>query len=175
MLYFFSGCLVARYIEKGVSLNYLLIISIGVSVVLAVLVQVIRPYLPLEMVQGFFFTLRKIPIAITFILLFIVVFRNMKSPAIIKLFKNLGNMTYSTYMVHFPLQIVIFLILEPASYTYFNNPLVLLMFVSISVGAGWIVFEYFEKPAQKYLRQRYSPKQREMPVVVNMEEKKATG
>jgi len=171
MLYFFSGCLVARYIEEGVSLNRLLIISIVVSVVLAVLVKVIRPFLPLEMVQGFFFTLRKIPIAITFILLFIVLFYKMKSPGIIKLFKNLGNMTYSTYMVHFPLQIVIFLILEPVSYTYFNNPLVLFMFVAISVSAGWIAYQYFEKPIQKYLRQRYSAKQREMPVVLNVEEK----
>lgn len=54
----------------------------------------------------------------------------------------------------------------------FNNPLVLLMFVTISVTASWTAFEYFEKPAQKYLRERYSTKQREMPVVVDVEEKK---
>ena len=46
------------------------------------------------------------------------------------------------------------------------------MFVTISVTAGWIAFEYFEKLVQKYLRERYSTKQREMPVVVDVEEKK---
>jgi len=46
------------------------------------------------------------------------------------------------------------------------------MFVTISVTAGWIALEYFEKLAQKYLRERYSTKQREMPVVVDVEEKK---
>jgi len=46
------------------------------------------------------------------------------------------------------------------------------MFVTISVTAGWIALEYFEKLAQKNLRERCSTKQLEMPVVVDVEEKK---
>jgi peptidoglycan/LPS O-acetylase OafA/YrhL len=159
LLYFFFGCLLARLIQVGIPLKSLLIRYILVSLACIVLVKALRYFVPQDLrilSDNQLLLLRLIPITSSLVLLFIVVFHTITSRRITSFFRNLGNMTYSVYLVHYPIQITIFLILRPDSYTVFNSPKILFLFLATSIFVGWIAYEYFEKPVQKYLRFKYS-------------------
>lgn len=161
LLYFFSGCLLARFMEDRMPMIRLFVYYMIVSVVTAAFVKLIRVTLSEQQLEPYFKTLleiRNIPASSTIVLFFIVAFRNITSPGLISLFKRMGNMTYSLYAVHFTVQIVMFLLINPAAYTTFNRPVYLFIFLGVSITAGWIAFEYFERPVQKYLRARFERK-----------------
>lgn len=65
---------------------------------------------------------------------------------------GLGNLTYSMYLIHFPLQIIFFLVLKPTSYTFFNSPAIFLSFMAVTIILGYFVFTFFERPSQISLR-----------------------
>jgi peptidoglycan/LPS O-acetylase OafA/YrhL len=154
LLYFFCGCLLARLLASGVPVVKLAVIY-GVAFVVLGMVAFVQfdSYPDLTtFIDGFEFRLWLVPSASLTVIAFILTFRNVRSGRITTLMKSMGNMTYSIYLIHFPIQIIIFLILRPQSYVIFNNPLILITFVGAAILAGWLLFEYFERPAQKYLR-----------------------
>jgi peptidoglycan/LPS O-acetylase OafA/YrhL len=65
----------------------------------------------------------------------------------------LGDISYAVYLLHFPIQVVIF-----AFRQYLPVPLNsgegLLAFVALVMMAAHLVFKYFEKPAQTFIRAR---------------------
>jgi peptidoglycan/LPS O-acetylase OafA/YrhL len=68
----------------------------------------------------------------------------------------LGDISYSTYLIHFPLQLVLALIatrfaLAPSD---FMPVWVMLAFFAILIGLGALSYAYVEKPAQSWLRTR---------------------
>lgn len=67
----------------------------------------------------------------------------------------LGNLTYGSYLVHFPMQIAIVLVLErwgiPAE-TLFYGPYLLPAYLILVLGLSVAVFHGFERPAQNWLR-----------------------
>lgn len=159
LLYFFSGCLLAKLVQSGIPLKSLLVRYVLVTIICIVTVIVLRRFLPedlLIMDDDLLFMFRVIPISSSLVLTFILIFHNITSQRIISVFRGLGNMTYSLYLVHFPMQVLIFLIVRPTSHTFFNSPYTLISFMAICILVAWIVYEYFEKPAQKYLRIKYS-------------------
>lgn len=183
LLYFLSGCLLARFMEKGTTLRKLSVCYFVVAVLSSLFVKSIRVSVTEEQLAPLFRTLlevRNIPTASFLVLLFIVAFRSMTSARMIALFKRMGNMTYSLYAVHFTVQIVMFLLINPATYTIFNRPVYLFIFLGASIATGWIAFEYFERPVQKYLRARFERKATEngysvLPTVVHPENPPSAG
>lgn len=158
MTFFFCGCLLGRFIMSGIPLKVLFTRYAMLSVLIILIIG-----------GGYFsFTnsdtrLRDLLIDVVLIgvcsmliLFFIIVFRRVTHVWWIKFIKNLGNMTYSMYMVHFPIQLAIYMTLRPKTEHIFDQPLMLIIFVGISLVAGWVTFHYFEKPVQKYLRLRFS-------------------
>jgi len=161
MLYFFSGCLLVRFIQSDVPLKRILIYAIIISIGSIIFVKTVRYFFGHDggiFNEGILLTLRLLPLTATLILVFILAFRAVTSKRIISTFRNLGNMTYSIYLVHFPVQIIIYLVLRPSSYLIFDDPKMLFLFLISNILVGWVAFEYFEKPVQKYLRYRFERK-----------------
>ncbi|PTQ70663.1 acyltransferase [Pseudomonas sp. GV071] len=69
-------------------------------------------------------------------------------------FAMVGNLTYSSYLLHFPLQLVVF---EVTRYmgianSFFYHPLSMIMFFVLLIPICLLSYYYFETPAQKHVR-----------------------
>jgi len=68
----------------------------------------------------------------------------------------LGNMTYASYLIHFPLQLLIVVVayyLRQEIPIY--SPYFFISFIGITLCLSFFVFRYFEVPMQKFLRTKY--------------------
>jgi len=69
-------------------------------------------------------------------------------------FAFVGDISYSTYMLHFPMQLALALVavhyaLTPAA---FENPVAMILFYAALIALGGLSFHYFERPMQNLLR-----------------------
>ena len=72
---------------------------------------------------------------------------------------DLGKLTYSTYMIHFPLQLAAVSVLDALGVSrgvFYALP-AFLLFVSSVLALGWGLFTWFEMPLQARLRARLLP------------------
>jgi peptidoglycan/LPS O-acetylase OafA/YrhL len=67
---------------------------------------------------------------------------------------HLGDLTYASYLLQFPIQLATVLIIDKAGINrnVFLSPLALLAFVAVTFCSAWIVYRFFEAPAQNALR-----------------------
>jgi len=73
--------------------------------------------------------------------------------AIQKLVEAAGNMTYSSYLLHFPIQIMIGLGFAMARAPIpFYDPIFFAMFIATTLLASYATYRYFEAPAQNLIR-----------------------
>ena len=73
-----------------------------------------------------------------------------------KIFSFLGNFTYTSYLIHVPLQlIIIFMInLFNIEIIKFENFTVFIFFILIVYFLSYFIFYYFEKPLNKLIRNK---------------------
>ncbi len=66
----------------------------------------------------------------------------------------LGDISYSTYMLHFPMQLALALIAARLALTpqFFMQGWVMLAFYAVLIGLGTLSYRYFERPLQALLR-----------------------
>jgi len=70
-----------------------------------------------------------------------------------------GNMTYASYLVHFPLQLIISLYFFDADKQIpYTNPLFFIHFISTVLVASYFTYRYFERPVQDAIRALAKPK-----------------
>jgi peptidoglycan/LPS O-acetylase OafA/YrhL len=75
-----------------------------------------------------------------------------------KLLEAAGNMTYSSYLVHFPIQLLIVLGCAKAGIPVpFYNGLFFAIFVTSILLISYFTYRYFEAPAQTFLRNNLLP------------------
>ncbi len=74
-------------------------------------------------------------------------------PALARILETAGNMTYSSYLLHFPIQLAL------AVYFCYKgkdipetNPLFWFVFMGITLGLSFLTYRWFERPVQAYLR-----------------------
>jgi peptidoglycan/LPS O-acetylase OafA/YrhL len=67
---------------------------------------------------------------------------------------NVGDLTYASYLIHFPIQLFVVLVLDwiGVSRSVFFSPFALIAFLVVTFGASWMVFHGFEMPAQRRIR-----------------------
>ncbi len=96
-------------------------------------------------------SIAKITISILFIVFFIRAFEG-ASYRIKSIFMLLGNITYSIYMMHFSLQIVLVLTFFEMGKVFFNTKLFFSFYILTSVILGFVAYKLVESPAQRFFR-----------------------
>jgi peptidoglycan/LPS O-acetylase OafA/YrhL len=77
------------------------------------------------------------------------------SPAIQRWIETAGNLTYSSYLLHFPLQLLIVLgFAMVGSPVPFYDPTFFAAFIAVTLVASRLTYLYFEAPAQDMIRDR---------------------
>lgn len=72
-----------------------------------------------------------------------------------KRFSFLGDISYSSYLLHFPLQILFSVVVArfAANDSVYYSPWLMLLFFVVLIVVSLVSFRYFEMPAQRLLRQ----------------------
>jgi peptidoglycan/LPS O-acetylase OafA/YrhL len=73
-----------------------------------------------------------------------------------RLINSAGNLTYSSYMVHFPIQLTMVLIaqLDLLQRAIFYSRIAFLLYIGSTFGLAWVSYRYFELPVQQAIRSR---------------------
>jgi peptidoglycan/LPS O-acetylase OafA/YrhL len=69
--------------------------------------------------------------------------------------KQLGKITYSMYMIHFPIQFLMVLFSENVFTLDFLSPMVFLAFFAFTIGLAFLCYDRFEIRVQGFLRNRF--------------------
>ena len=82
---------------------------------------------------------------------------NMPVPLVAEKYVEMaGNTTYASYLVHFPIQLLIVLMFSHTKLTIpFYSVSFFLFFIAITLVVSGLVFNYYEMPVQRYIRKRY--------------------
>jgi peptidoglycan/LPS O-acetylase OafA/YrhL len=157
MIYFFAGCTLAEHLREGVDVKKLFRQVVLIFFPIAALYAVVKQFhtgLDKKQLQ-ILFDILLLPVSAGLLLFFIIAFKNIRSKWLVQLFKQLGDLTYATYLVHFPIILCIVLILRPKDFHIFDRPVFLFGYVATAVTVGWVVCKYYEKPVQAFLRRLY--------------------
>jgi peptidoglycan/LPS O-acetylase OafA/YrhL len=70
----------------------------------------------------------------------------------------LGDLSYSTYLLHFPLQLAAVLACDRLGWSraIFLEPHSLIVFFAVLLGLAWCSYSFLERPAQSWLRGRFA-------------------
>lgn len=78
----------------------------------------------------------------------------------------IGDISYSIYLIHFPLQVAVMLVVGHFAWTdrvaIFASPLTFLAFLAVAIGLARLSFVYFEMPAREWLRHKLRRSQKPM-------------
>ena len=75
----------------------------------------------------------------------------------------IGDISYSSYLLHFPLQLAFVLLFTVSgwSFAFFGNPLSLILFYAVLIPLSLASYRWFERPMQRFLRRRMSRSNRQ--------------
>jgi peptidoglycan/LPS O-acetylase OafA/YrhL len=79
---------------------------------------------------------------------------------------KLGDLTYASYLIHFPIQLALVLVVDwlGISRAVFLSPVALIAFIVVTFALSWVVFHGFEMPAQRRIRALALPREKRAPV-----------
>ena len=66
--------------------------------------------------------------------------------------KLLGDISYTIYLVHFPIQLLFALVIKKMLIIDFNSPFFFLIYISTVFLASILIYKFFELPLKHYLR-----------------------
>ena len=67
-----------------------------------------------------------------------------------------GHLTYASYLIHVPIQIIAIMALDGLvrNRSIINSPWFLVTFVAVVLSSAWLIYQFIERPAQTFLRER---------------------
>jgi peptidoglycan/LPS O-acetylase OafA/YrhL len=78
-------------------------------------------------------------------------------PAVQRIVEAAGNMTYSSYLIHFPIQLAIAILFSRAKQAIpYYNPAFFAGFMIATLVASYYIYRFFEMPAQAFIRSRFT-------------------
>ncbi|MEJ2793941.1 acyltransferase [Iodobacter sp. LRB] len=149
LAFFYTGGLTAIIVRKLDSYG-----GRNVSYVISCIYVLIVPFIFSKMnffdsqSRNFIFLLLYLPMV-----LFILSGNYVIHPRMSKGVEIAGNMTYSSYLIHYPIQLVIvlFCILYKKEIPFYSN-VFFLFFIFITFFCSYFIYKYFEFPMQSYFR-----------------------
>ncbi len=77
-----------------------------------------------------------------------------------------GDISYASYLLHFPLQLAIAMVMVPLAFNWklFYSPLIMALFLSVLIIGSLVSHHYFEVPMQNFLRRKLLIRQKPAPV-----------
>ena len=123
------------------------------SILLLISNIIIFRYVMHTQLPFYFFEFTGFPLAVIVIALL----ENKLGSGLGKRISIIGDISFSCYLIHFPLQLVFILITEKLKLpnTIYYSPLVLGLFFIILIVLSIISFNYFEKPMQNFIRRKW--------------------
>lgn len=67
----------------------------------------------------------------------------------------IGDLTYSTYLIHFPLQLILVGFSQYFGYQFYYGTIFFIFYFSVLIITSYVVYKRFEMPAQKYIRRKF--------------------
>jgi peptidoglycan/LPS O-acetylase OafA/YrhL len=168
MVFFFGGNIVAKLYGEVKSQKRLFAQMSALSLVAGGVLVYLKKFYGDVIDHNMATDLALIPIAGMALLAFVLVFRHVHSPKIVHFLKGLGDLTYATYMLHYSIIAAIVWIVKTPDLTFYDNDWMLLVYLGVTIAVSWLVFRYFEMPAQRYFRKLFYKSKTE-PVPVNVE------
>lgn len=87
-----------------------------------------------------------------FLLLFVNTYFRLESrPKLHRKFFDLGNLTYSSYLLHFPIQLIMLLIFDYVLQIDFTSQKVFALYLMIVLITSYFVSKYFELPLKSFI------------------------
>ncbi len=92
------------------------------------------------------------------ILFFVCLDKYIKNNSTQSLFRNLGNLTYSLYLIHLPIQILILIVFKLLNINeiLFTNLYFFLLFFLFLIFLAFYCFKFYEKPLNELIRKKFS-------------------
>lgn len=142
--YFFSGCLTYylwELVSKKAKSIFLLFFSIGIILLTS---YFISPVIAISALKLIFFPLATLTLAL---------FDSFNFVSANKIFTKLGDMTYSLYLLHIPIQIIMCLTFKFLGFDIAKaalNPFLLIFYTSACLISATLCFQYIEIPLKNY-------------------------
>jgi peptidoglycan/LPS O-acetylase OafA/YrhL len=151
LAFFYIGGLSAMALQYFEKTKYQkILMGISMSLVMLFPILLLTTNLHPEK-HTFVFSIMYIPI-----LLYLCAHNAPVHPTLQRIVEAAGNMTYSSYLIHFPIQLAIALIFTSASQPipYHHAGLFSAFFLTTLI-ASYFIYRFFEAPAQTMIRNRY--------------------
>lgn len=123
------------------------------SIILFISSLIVFRYLMHTQLPFYFFELAGFPLAIVSIALL----ESMLGSGLGKRLSIIGDISFSCYLIHFPLQLLFVLVTEKLNLpnSIYFSPVILFLFFAILISLSIVSYNYFEKPMQKILREKW--------------------
>ena len=145
-LFFFVGGLIALNMEIINKIKFIKILTILTIISTSVLVVKYQ----LFQINNFPYVFQLFTYPLLLILFLDLEFKNKNLK---KMFSVLGNLTYSSYLIHLPIQIIICLIFINIEQTIpVEKKEFFLLYISLVLFISYFSFKYYESPIKDYLR-----------------------
>ena len=151
-LYFFAGLLVYFYLikfKKFIKIHFL-VSFISLVIFFVLLRKYVAGKIPFTTVEFFLF----LPLLLLTALADLYLSNKHKLQKMFAFFKSVGNLTYSSYLLHFPIQILVLIVFHyfKLSQDIFYYKIMFLAWMLVVIVASVLSFRYIEMPAKNYLR-----------------------
>ncbi len=150
LMYFFTGCLLINSIEKPS------VMPVRIAMALLLLVIFLKwnsNYTQQSVIDRLSIIYMQVSIAAFVVVAFMFMFKNVNE-RIQRMFRHIGNMTYSVYLIHISIQLILILLFYERGRHFFMNTSFFFIYIAVCCVLGHLAFTYIERPVQVFLRKR---------------------